>query len=536
MTNRIGRSSMLLASGTIVSRILGFISAVVLARTVGLIGSGADAFALANQLPNNVYAIVAGGVLSAVFVPQIINAQLHKDGGEKYINRLLTLGMSVVLVVTVLAVAAAPFLVRLYTQHTTDGGGYGFGPEELALATAFAWWCLPQVFFYAAYSLVGEVLNAKGVFGPFTWSPALNNVVAIAGMLWFGQFFTGNVSVASDWDAAEVAILAGTATLGVVFQALALFGFLGRASIRFRPDFRFRGVGLGTTTKLAAWTFGMIVVTQLAGIVQSNIASLATAYDEPGLAVLRFGWLVFMLPHSVITVSLGTAYFTRMSTDVRDKRWDRLGSDIRESLSRISLFMVISAGLLWLTATFVASVFAGEAANGMANVIALFAIGLVPFGVVFVLQRIFYALEDTRTPFFIQLVQSAIFTVGALIAGSGPVSQIANGIALSMSISTFIQAILMVIFIRRRLGHLSGKAWGVAFVRFVIALIPAIGVGFIVREALPAASASIGLSVLWAVVIAGAMCAVYLSVLLVLRDASAHDLIAPLRRTRNKRP
>jgi putative peptidoglycan lipid II flippase len=355
-------------------------------------------------------------------------------------------------------------------------------------------------------------------------------------MLWFGQFFTGNVSVASDWDATEVAILAGTATLGVVVQALALFGFLGRASIRFRPDFRFRGVGLGTTTKLAAWTFGMIVVTQLAGIVQSNIASLATAYDEPGLAVLRFGWLVFMLPHSVITVSLGTAYFTRMSTDVRDKRWDRLGSDIRESLSRISLFMVISAGLLWLTATFVASVFAGEAANGMANVIALFAIGLVPFGVVFVLQRIFYALEDTRTPFFIQLVQSAIFTVGALIAGSGPVSQIANGIALSMSISTFIQAILMVIFIRRRLGHLGGKALGVAFVRFVIALIPAIGVGFIVREALPAASASIGLSVLWAVVIAGAMGAVYLSVLLVLRDTSAHDLIAPLRRTRNKRP
>jgi putative peptidoglycan lipid II flippase len=196
----------------------------------------------------------------------------------------------------------------------------------------------------------------------------------------------------------------------------------------------------------------------------------------------------------------------------------------------------IGCSLLWLTATFVASVFAGEAANGMANVIALFAIGLVPFGVVFVLQRIFYALEDTRTPFFIQLAQSAVFTVGALIAGAGPVSQIANGIALSMSISTFIQAILMVIFIRRRLGHLGGKALGIAFVRFVIALIPAIGVGFIVREALPVASASIELSVLWAVVIAGAMGVVYLSVLLILRDTSAHDLTAPLRRARNKRP
>jgi putative peptidoglycan lipid II flippase len=225
-----------------------------------------------------------------------------------------------------------------------------------------------------------------------------------------------------------------------------------------------------------------------------------------------------------------------MSTDVRDKRWDRLGSDIKESLSRISLFMVISAGVLWLTATYVANVFAGEAANGMANVIALFAIGLVPFGIVFVLQRIFYALEDTRTPFFIQLAQSAIFVGGALIAGAGPVSDIANGIALSMSISTCIQAIAMVIFIRRRLGHLGGKALGSAFARYVIALVPAIGVGLIVREALPSATTSIPLAILWAVVIAGAMGTVFLSVLLLLRDTSAHDVVAPLRRRRNKRP
>jgi putative peptidoglycan lipid II flippase len=243
-----------------------------------------------------------------------------------------------------------------------------------------------------------------------------------------------------------------------------------------------------------------------------------------------------MLPHSVITVSLGTAYFTRMSTDVRDKHWDRLSSDIRESLVRISLFMVISAGVLWLTAPFVASVFAGEAGNGMSDVIALFAIGLVPFGIVFVLQRIFYALEDTRTPFFVQLVQSTVFTVGAFWAGAGPVSQIASGIAVSMSVSIFVQAILMVIFVRRRLGHLGGKSLGVAFARFVIAVFPALGVGIIIRSSLPAGPASLDMSVLWSVLIAGAMGAVYLSVLLMLRDKSAHDLVAPLRRLGNKRP
>jgi putative peptidoglycan lipid II flippase len=527
---------MLLASGTVVSRILGFISAVILARTVGIIGSGADAFALANQLPNNVYVIVAGGVLSSVFVPQIVKAQLHADGGENFINRLLTLGMTVVLAVTIVAVAAAPLLVRLYTQHTTDGDGYGFGRSELDLATAFAWWCLPQVFFYAVYSLVGEVLNAKGVFGPFTWAPALNNVVAIAGMLWFGTLFTGRVTVATDWDATEIAVLAGTATLGVVVQALALFGFLGRAGIRFRPDFRFRGVGLGATTKLAAWTFGMIVVTQLAGILQSNIASLATAYDEPGLAILRFGWLVFMLPHSVITVSLGTAYFTRMSTDARDKRWDRLGADIRESLARISMFMVISAAVLWLTSSHVASVFAAEAGEGMADVIALFAIGLVPFGIVFVLQRVFYALEDTRTPFVVQLVQSGIFAIGILIVATGPVAQIANGIALVMSLSTFVQAGLMAVLLRRRLGHVGGAALGLAMIKFVVAGIPALGVGFLVRDALPDAGNSLVAAVGLAALVSTVVGIIYFVGLLVLKDQSARDLLAPLRRSGNNRP
>lgn len=536
MNHRIGRSSLLLASGTVVSRVLGFISAVVLARTVGLVGTGADAFALANQLPNNVYVIVAGGVLSSVFVPQIVKAQLNADGGATYINRLLTLGMSVVLVVTVLAVAAAPLLVRLYTQHTDDGSGSGFGPAELNLATAFAWWCLPQVFFYALYSLVGEVLNAKGLFGPFTWSPALNNVVAIGGMLWFGAQFNGDVAVASDWSARDIALLAGTATLGVVVQSVALFAFLGRAGIRFRPDFRFRGVGLGTATKLAAWTFGMILVTQVAGVVQSNIASLATAYDEPGLAVLRFGWLVFMLPHSVITVSLGTAYFTRMSTDVRDGRWERLGLDIRESLSRICMFMVISSAILWLTSAYVAGVFAEQTGSGMASVIALFAIGLVPFGIVFVLQRIFYALEDTRTPFFVQLAQSAIFVLGALWVGTGPVNNIANGIALSMSGSILIHAIVMGVLLRRRLGSLGGRALAWAFGRFIGAIVPALGVGIGIQQALPDTGGSLFASVAFAAVIGLGMGLVYLATLLLLRDASATDLLAPLLRRGNKRP
>jgi len=354
--------------------------------------------------------------------------------------------------------------------------------------------------------------------------------------LWFGAQFTGDVAVASDWSATEIAILAGTATLGVVVQSVALFSFLGRAGIRFRLDFRFRGVGLGTATKLAAWTFGMIIVTQLAGVVQSNIASLATAYDEPGLAVLRFSWLFFMLPHSVITVSLGTVYFTRMSTAIRDGRWDRLGHDLSESLSRISMFMVISSAVLWMSAADVAGVFAEQTGAGMASVIAYFGIGLIPFGIAYVLQRIFFALEDTRTPFFIQLFQSGIFVVGALWVGTGPVENIADGIALSMSASILFQAIVLAVLLRRRLDTLGGRALAFSFLRFLGAVVPALGVGFVIRNALPDAGGSVLSSIAFATLIGLGMGLVYQLTLLVFRDPSAAALVAPLRRRGNKQP
>ena len=536
----IGRSSLLLASGTIVSRMLGFVNAVVLARTLGLVGSGADAFALANQLPNNIYAIVAGGVLSAVLVPHIVKSGLNSDGGANYINKLLTLGITLFGLVAVLATIAAPLFVGLYAQQSAGAGELGFTANDINLAVAFAWWCLPQVFFYAVYSLLGEVLNAKGLFGPFTWAPVLNNIVAIGGMLWLGAVFSGSVSLATDWTGGDIAILAGSATAGVAAQALILFAFLGRAGIRFRPDFRFRGVGLGETGKVAAWTLGMILVTQLAGIVQSNIASLATTNGDPGLAVLRFGWLVFMLPHSVVTVSLATAYFTRMSTDVRDGNWTNLSVDIRQSLARVGLFMVLASAGLWVTAPYVAQVFDESTASGLAAVISLYAVGLVPFGIVFVLQRVFYALGDTRTPFLVQLVQAATFAGIALWVGTGGTATVATGLATAMSISTWIQAFVMGVLLHRRLGKLFDRTEIASLATFVLAVIPSIALGLLVsRIAHTVLVAEWGTSILEAIVTAGLVAATmgvsYIAALLALRNDTATSVVAPLRNRGNNR-
>lgn len=540
----VGRASVILASGTVVSRLLGFISAIILARTLGIVGSGADTFALANQLPNNIYALIAGGVLSAILVPHIVKAGLDRDGGQSFINKIVTLGFVIFLAVAILATLLAPALIALYAQQGSDGGR-GLSAEEMALATAFAYWCLPQILFYALYSLLSEVLNARKVFGPFTWAPALNNIVAMTGLIAFGLIFPdATTSSAPSWTQGMVVLLAGSATLGVAAQALILCVFWRRAKLTFRPDFRWRGVGLGKTGRAASWMFGMIVVAQLAGIVQSNVASLAAGSEAPSLAILRFSWLIFMLPHSVVAVSMATAYFTRMSTNARDGNSVALAHDIRESLTRVGVFMVLACVGLIVVALPFARQFGGqeESLHAMALVIMLYSLGLVPFSVLFIVQRVFYALEDTRTPFFLQLVQATVFVGLALVVSTYPLGQIAFGLALSASIAGSVQTFIALVAMKRKLG---GFAYGPvfrAYASFVLAALPAsaAGVGILVAfggigqgAATASALSAAGVGGLITVV----MSAVYILTLLVLGNDDVRAVLSPiLRRLGVQRP
>jgi putative peptidoglycan lipid II flippase len=471
-----------MASGTIASRLLGFVRTVVLALTIGVTTDAADAFGVANQLPNNVYAIIAGGVLSAVLVPQIVKARSHQDGGAGYINRLLTLAITLFAAVTVLATLSAPFLVSLYTS--------GWSPAQLALATAFAYWCLPQLFFYGLYSMLGEVLNARSAFGPFMWAPVLNNLVGLAGLIGFLVIFgadpTGQRSVES-WDAGKIALLSGSATLGVMAQALILFVSWRKIGINFSFNFSWRGFGLRPTIKAASWTLAMVTVSQIGGLVQTVVASRAIADRVEGVAIASvaaaaIAWLIFMLPHSVVTVSIATAFFTKMSEHVQQGRVDLMKVDLRSALRIVVLVNVFSSIALILLSIPVARVFVGEYGSTVAlgNVLFATMFGLIPFGMVFMFQRAFYALEDTKSPFLFTSVQIAFHIAGSIYLFFTMESQfLVMSLAALLSITISIQALTAYLMLRKRIGRVGAPPKGQALsLRVIVAAVVAAAIGY----------------------------------------------------------
>jgi putative peptidoglycan lipid II flippase len=477
-SSTIARSSSLMAFGTMASRLLGFVKAMVLATAIGVTSStGADAFAVANLLPNNVYMVLIGGVLSAVLVPQIVQAMTAADGGTEYVNKLVTIAGVFLMSITVLALAFAPLLIQLYALS--------WSPSQLALATAFAYWCLPQIFFYGLFNILGEVLNAKKVFGPSSWAPVLNNVVAISGLVAFIVLFgtdPNGTRATTDWSSGAIALLAGSATLGVATQALILFVAWKRAGLRLSLDFQWRGVGLGGLSKVVGWSLATVLVMQLGGIVTTNVSNTASGKGA-SIAALQYGWLIFMLPYSVLAFSIGTAYFTRLAEWAHSDKMAELRTDVSAAMRHIGLAMMGSATVIIVAAPLIAAVIMWGAEPrdiaSLAVIIILYVIGLPAYGMLFVIQRTYFAFNDTRTPFFFTLVQIVLYVLGSLLMlAIMPIELLAMSQALVFSLATMVQVLVGLIALRGRIGGLDGRRVLISYLKFGLAAVVSVGLGF----------------------------------------------------------
>jgi putative peptidoglycan lipid II flippase len=524
------RSSAVMAGGTLASRILGVIRASMLTGLLGVGGAlGYDAFSTANTVPTTIYNLVAGGLLNAVLVPQIVRAAKHDDGGEDFLNRLLTLALVGLVGVTVLVVALSPLVPIVFATSRWDS-------HAVALCVAFAFWCMPQVFFYGAYTMLGQVLNARGNFGPYMWAPVANNVVAIAGI---GVLLVSVGAAGSHprppsaWTNGQIAMLGGTATLGVAVQALVLLWPLHALGIRYRPRFGWRGVGLRSAGRVAGWTFLAALMGQLGFIVTSRVVTSAVAQHGPGRGAYDNAFLLFMLPHSLITVSLVTALFTRMSRSAAAGRTDDVRRDVSLGLRMTGVATVLAtAAVLALGPEIASTLFAIndlKDTDAIAYTSMAMILGVVPFSAQYLLQRAFYAYEDARTPFLIQIPVILTGATGAIIAlETLQPKWIVVGVGVGLSIGYGLGAMLSFLVLRRRIGGVEGRSVLRTYLRLVVAAalsaVPAVIITHALHHALGQGKA-IGLL---ALALGGtAMLATYILVCRRMRVTELDDLISP---------
>ncbi|MGW0734421.1 murein biosynthesis integral membrane protein MurJ [Streptomyces sp. NPDC002851] len=481
------KSSAVMAAGTLVSRLTGFIRSalIVSALGVGLLG---DTFQVAYQLPTMIYILTVGGGLNSVFVPQLVRAMKEdEDGGEAYANRLLTLVMVILGGLTVLAVIGAPLLVRLLSTPVASD------PAANEVGITFARYFLPTIFFMGIHVVMGQILNARGKFGAMMWTPVLNNIVIIVTLgafIWvYGTWESTRMTAGTIPPEGERLLGIGV-LLGLVVQALAMIPYLRETGFRLRPRFDWKGHGLGKAMTLAKWTVLFVLANQagaIAVIQLSTAAGKSSGVNGTGFAAYANAQLIWGLPQAIITVSLMAALLPRLSRSAAENDTGAVRDDVSQGLRTTAVAIVpIAFGFLALGIPMCTMIFGGSgapAATNMGFMLMAFGIGLIPYSVQYVVLRAFYAYEDTRTPFYNTVIVAAINASAAgLCYLLLPDRWAVVGMAGSYGIAYAIGVGVAWRRLRKRLdGDLDGANVVRTYARLAIASVPAtLGAGAVV--------------------------------------------------------
>ena len=466
------RSSGVMALGTLASRGTGFLRTLVLAYALGVSAGASAAYNNANTLPNAVYDLMLGGILTSVVVPLLVNAaKRDADGGEAYDQRMFTLATMALAALTLVATLAAGLLVELYA--------HGLTPPVRHLTLIFAFFFIPQIFFYGVSSLAGGVLNARGHFAAPMWTPVINNVVVIAVLLLFVAL-GGIGSSGSTLTTGQIQLLGLGTTLGIVAQTVALIPFLRRVGFRWRPRFDFRRNEVAEITRMAAPLFGYILTTQISFLVVQNVANAAyrhASYD--GFPTYSFAWQLFQMPYAIVGISVITALLPRMSAHAAERRFGDVKRDFSGGV-RLSSAVVVPASLflLVLGAPFAEALFGyGQTtaadAKYIGAVFGIFSLGLVPYMMFQLMLRVFYAMHDSRTPMYIGVavmlanIALSLFSLAALPAG-----HVVEGVAAAFGIANLVGTLIAWRILSRRMRGLDGYRIASSLLRMHLAAVP----------------------------------------------------------------
>jgi putative peptidoglycan lipid II flippase len=462
------------------------------------------------------------------------------DGGNAFVSQLATATFTILAIATAIGVLAAPLVVRLYAAKF---GGTGL-ETEFELTVLFTRYCLPQILFLGLFTLFGQIANARGSFGPMMWAPILNNLVVIGVLIGF-------IAIAPDAQDGVIstsakALLGLGTTFGAFVQAAILIPVIVKSGVRLRPNFHWSS--LGKSAHLAKWTMIFVLINQAGFVVIVNLATAASVRaKESGIEVgvgftpYQNAHFIFLLPHSIIAVSLVTALLPRISRLAADTQISSVRDEIQQTLLNLySLIIPAAFAMLFLGQPIAHLIFAASNsadASQIGMILSGFALGLIPFCSSYVMLRGFYAFEDTKTPAAITLLMNVVTILCATISYLVlPIRFITVGIAVSFGIGYLSSSLLTRFLLSKRIGRLNirKELVSILFISFT-AFAPGLLISSQI-ESLFNAGAPNAFTSLLTLVVAGAIALpIFLGIGYVLKVSSILALAASLKKKLAKR-
>ncbi|MDQ1656993.1 MAG: putative peptidoglycan lipid flippase [Cryptosporangiaceae bacterium] len=456
-----------MAAAALFSRITGFARVLVLTATLGFGSRLLDGYNVANTIPNTVYGLLVGGAMATVVVPLLSRAAASPDHGASYTQRLLSLLAYGLGALTVAAMVFAPLLV--------DGLAPGFSTPQRTAAIALSRFFLPQVLFYGMSAAAAAVLGVRGRFGAPVWAPIVNNLLVIA--VGIGYLAAGGTDRLADLTAPRLLLLGLGTTAGVAAEAALVAGALVRSGVPIRLPLDPRGIGVRRIGRLAGWVTLSMAATQVLATVATRLASGA----GPGaLTAYQNAYLLFLLPFGIVTTSILTAVFPRLSASAARGDTPGLVADLSRSL-RVSAVAVVPAAVAMVvlgpplaTVLFAHGHSSAAAVQLAGTTVAAFGVALVPFTGYMTLARGFYAMQDTRTPAVIAVFAAAIGVAGCVLAAQVlPGRQLMAGLAGAYALAYTAGLVVSALVLRRRLGRVDGRRVVTSHLRIAAAAIAA---------------------------------------------------------------
>jgi putative peptidoglycan lipid II flippase len=484
-SNDLFRASGIMALGTILSRITGFIRGILIVAVLGTTLL-ADTYNVANTMPNILYNLLVGGALTAIFIPQLVRSFEHDDGGDGFASRLITTISLILLVLVSLGMYFAPALVRLYAPEFFTPG---FEAEQ-EIAIAFTRYCLPQIFFLGLFTMLGQVANARGSFGPLMWAPIANNLVGIA---LFGGFllFSPGIDINSITDN-QVAILGWGTTFSVVVQALVLVPVIRKLGITLKPKLGLSG--LGKSFNLAGWTLVYVLISQLGYLVTVNVATSAAVRSAQegiktgvGYTPYTYAYYVMLLPYSIVTISIITAILPHISKLALEGKRDEVKAQLVRAIRLVGVITIPSAVAFLLFGPLITeSIFVGiptEDSRYIGYVLSALSFGLVAFSINLILIRGFNAFEDTKT----QVVSILVINIIAVAMSYFCLFFVKNqwvtvGLGVAFSVSYLAGLFVTLGLLKKHVGKLAISEFLGQHVRLLIAALLAMVPLFLVTQ------------------------------------------------------